>query len=117
MTAIRLDNISFYYDDPYAQVFECVSLTIDSTCHQARLGEHELELTSLEFNLLAYLARHPGQVLGREQLLEQVWGYDYHGDLRAVDAAVKRLRSRLRQADPETELIRTVRGVGYKLAG
>jgi phosphate regulon transcriptional regulator PhoB len=93
------------------------ALTIDCTCHQVRWGETEVELTTLEFNLLAYLARHPGQVLSREQLLEQVWGYDYHGDLRAVDAAVKRLRSRLRQVTPETELIGTVRGVGYKLAG
>ena len=65
----------------------------------------------------AALARHAGQVLSREQLLEQVWGYDYHGDLRAVDAAIKRLRSRLRQAAPETDLIGTVRGVGYKLVG
>jgi DNA-binding response OmpR family regulator len=93
------------------------ALTIDCTCRQTRWGETEVELTSLEFNLLAYLARHPGQVLSREQLLEQVWGYDYHGDLRAVDAAVKRLRSRLRQAAPETDLIGTVRGVGYKLVG
>jgi DNA-binding response OmpR family regulator len=93
------------------------ALTIDCICHQIRWGETEVELTSLEFKLLAYLARHPGQVLSREQLLEQVWGYDYHGDLRAVDAAIKRLRSRLRQAAPETDLIGTVRGVGYKLVG
>lgn len=90
-------------------------LTIDCTCHQVRWDGTEIELTSLEFKLLAYLARHPGQVLSREQLLEQVWGYDYHGDLRAVDAAIKRLRSRLRQAAPETDLIGTVRGVGYRL--
>ena len=66
------------------------------------------------------LARHAGQVLSREQLLEQVWGYDYYGDLRVVDAAVKRLRAKLRQASSqgsasETEVITTVRGVGYKL--
>ena len=92
-------------------------LIIDCTYHQVYWGRTEVELTSLEFKLLAYLARHPGQVLSREQLLEQVWGYDYHGDLRAVDAAIKRLRSRLRQAAPETDLIGTVRGVGYKLVG
>jgi two-component system response regulator VicR len=99
------------------ELIQVGALTIDSSCHQACLGETELELTSLEFSLLAHLARHPGQVLSREQLLEQVWGYDYHGDLRAVDAAIKRLRSRLRQAAPEIELIGTVRGVGYRLVG
>jgi DNA-binding response OmpR family regulator len=56
-------------------------------------------------------------VLSREQLLEQVWGYDYYGDLRVVDAAVKRLRAKLRRAAPGDETLVTVRGVGYKLAG
>ncbi len=91
------------------------ALTVDEACHQAWLGEAELELTALEFDLLRALARHPGQLLSREQLLEQVWGYNYYGDLRAVDAAVKRLRAKLRQAAPEVEMISTVRGVGYKL--
>jgi DNA-binding response OmpR family regulator len=53
--------------------------------------------------------------LSREQLLAQVWGYDYYGDLRVVDAAIKRLRTKLRQAEPEAEHIVTVRSVGYKL--
>ena len=74
-----------------------------------------LILTSLEFDLLVALAQHPGQVLNREQLLDQVWGYDYHGDVRVVDAVVKRLRQKLRQTAPQTEIIVTVRGVGYKL--
>jgi two-component system response regulator VicR len=90
-------------------------LTLDTGRREARVADHLLTLTSLEFDLLHVLARHPGQVLNREQLLDQVWGYDYHGDLRVVDAVVKRLRHKLRQADPRTELIVTVRGVGYKL--
>jgi DNA-binding response OmpR family regulator len=90
-------------------------LTVDAARHEARLGDAGLEVTALEFALLYTLARHAGQVLSREQLLEQVWGYDYYGDLRVVDAAVKRLRAKLRQAAPETEIIVTVRGVGYKL--
>ena len=65
--------------------------------------------------MLHTLARHAGQVLSREQLLQQVWGYDYVGDLRVVDAAIKRLRTKLRQALPESDLITTIRGVGYKL--
>jgi two-component system response regulator VicR len=92
------------------------TLRVDAACHEAYLGGVELELTTLEFELLHTLARHAGRVLSREQLLEQVWGYDYHGDLRVVDAVVKRLRAKLRQAAPNTEMIITVRGVGYKLS-
>jgi len=96
-------------------VIQVGALTVDPLRHAARLGAVALELTALEFELLHTLARHPGQVLSREQLLEQVWGYAYYGDLRTVDAAVKRLRARLRQAAPHAEIIATVRGVGYKL--
>jgi two-component system response regulator VicR len=92
------------------------ALTLDVARHEAWWGEVELQLTALEFNLLFTLARHASQVLSREQLLEQVWGYDYYGDLRVVDAAVKRLRAKLRQAAPSADLIVTVRSVGYKLA-
>jgi two-component system response regulator VicR len=92
------------------------ALMVDAACHEARWRDIELELTALEFSLLYTLARHAGQVLSREQLLEQVWGYDYYGDMRAVDAAIKRLRAKLRQTAPEAEVIVTVRGVGYKLA-
>ena len=91
-------------------------LTVDVARHEARLGSALLELTALEFTMLHTLARHADQVLSREQLLEQVWGYDYHDDLRVVDAVIKRLRSKLRQAAPTSDIIITVRGVGYKLA-
>lgn len=90
-------------------------LTVDAARHEAQWHGVELALTALEFDLLHCLARHEGQVLSREQLLVQVWGYDYYGDLRVVDAAIKRLRSKLRRAAPADELIVTVRGVGYKL--
>jgi DNA-binding response OmpR family regulator len=91
-------------------------LTVDLARCEAHWAGLELKLTPLELRLLHTLARHAGQVLSREQLLEQVWGYDYYGDLRAVDAAIKRLRARLRQVAPTTEIIATVRGVGYKLS-
>jgi DNA-binding response OmpR family regulator len=91
------------------------ALLIDAARHEARLGSVELELTALEFELLHTLGRHAGRVLSREQLLDQVWGYEYHGDLRVVDAAVKRLRAKLRRAAPKSDLVVTVRGVGYKL--
>ena len=92
------------------------ALTMDTARREAYWSTTALELTTLEFDLLYTLARHAGRVLSREQLLEQTWGYEYYGDLRAVDAAIKRLRARLRQAAPTAELIMTVRGVGYKLS-
>lgn len=95
---------------------EVGDLSIDVTRHEARIGTASLELTALEFTMLHALARHADQVLSREQLLEQVWGYDYHDDLRVVDAVIKRLRSKLRQAAPDAEWIVTVRSVGYKLS-
>ena len=91
------------------------SLLIDAARHVAQLSGVELELTAQEFGLLQAMVSHAGQVLSREQLLAQVWGYDYYGDLRVVDAAIKRLRTKLRQAEPEAEHIVTVRSVGYKL--
>jgi DNA-binding response OmpR family regulator len=90
-------------------------LRVDPARYEARLAGRELSLTTQEFQLLQTFARHAGQVLSREQLLSQVWGYDYYGDLRVVDAAVKRLRAKLSDAAPQHELIATVRGVGYKL--
>ncbi|HTP09228.1 MAG TPA: response regulator transcription factor [Anaerolineae bacterium] len=94
---------------------EVSDLHIDVTRHEARLGSMLLELTALEFAMLHTLARHTDQVLSREQLLEQVWGYDYHDDLRVVDAVIKRLRAKLREAAPDAEWIVTIRSVGYKL--
>ena len=78
-------------------------LSGDVTRHAAHLGSILLELTALEFTMLYTLARHADRVLSREQLLEQVWGYDYHDDLRVVDAVIKRLRAKLREAAPDAE--------------
>jgi two-component system response regulator VicR len=100
---------------PSSQTRRVGSLRVDASRYEAHLKGEALELTTLEFDLLHSLARHAGQVLSREQLLEQVWGYDYHGDLRVVDAVVKRLRMKVRQVAPQLELIVTIRGVGYKL--
>ena len=75
-----------------------------------------IRLSPLEFELLEALIRHPGQVLTRDQLLDMVWGYDYHGDTRAVDTAVKRLRARMREASAAAaDRLETVHGIGYKL--
>ncbi len=91
------------------------ALEIDELAREARFAGTPLTLTRLEFDLLETLARHAGQVLSREQLLDQAWGYDYYGDTRAVDSAIKRLRARLREAGGDPDLISTVRGIGYRL--
>jgi DNA-binding response OmpR family regulator len=87
-------------------------LAIDEVTYQARVGSRPLDLTFKEFELLKYLAQHPGRVFTRAQLLQEVWGYDYFGGTRTVDVHVRRLRAKL---GPEREaLIGTVRNVGYK---
>ncbi|HET6908720.1 MAG TPA: response regulator transcription factor [Mycobacteriales bacterium] len=87
-------------------------LSIDEGTYQARVGGRMLDLTFKEFELLKYLAQHPGRVFTRSQLLQEVWGYDYFGGTRTVDVHVRRLRAKL---GPEREaLIGTVRNVGYK---
>ena len=73
-----------------------------------------LDLSRLEFDLLALLIAQIGRVFTREQLVEQVWGYEYLGDTRVVDSVVKRLRAKLRSHDPQADCLVAVRGIGYK---
>jgi DNA-binding response OmpR family regulator len=80
-----------------------------------RVADLAIDLTRLEFDLLHRLLMNSGRVLTRERLLEQAWGYDYVGDTRAVDSAVKRLRAKLREASPEADCIESVRGLGYRI--
>jgi len=92
-------------------------LLLDPDRHEVHWREALVPMTALEFDLLGALMRHCGQVLTREQLLDQVWGYSFPGDVRTVDTAVRRLRARLRSVDPEAaSLLVTLRGVGYKVA-
>ena len=87
-------------------------LAIDEATYAARLRGRVLDLTFKEFELLKFLAQHPGRVFTRAQLLQEVWGYDYFGGTRTVDVHVRRLRAKL---GPEHEaLIGTVRNVGYR---
>jgi DNA-binding response OmpR family regulator len=101
-------------DSPAADpgVVRAGELTIDEGTYTCRLRGKGLDLTFKEFELLKYLAQHPGRVFTRAQLLQEVWGYDYYGGTRTVDVHVRRLRAKL---GPEHEqLIGTVRHVGYK---
>jgi two-component system response regulator MtrA len=90
-------------------------LVVDESSFRAYRDGAELNLTSTEMRLLAVLARNAGDVLSRQRLLEEVWGYDYLGDSRLVDMAVLRLRGKLRQGDDDAEYVSTVRGEGYRL--
>jgi two-component system response regulator MtrA len=89
-------------------------LTIDDIAHVVARYGVEIALTITEFRLLYELARHAGQALSREQLLELVWGYSYLGDSRLVDVHVQRLRAKIEEDPAHPALVTTVRGIGYR---
>ena len=89
-------------------------LSLDPSTRETRRGERQFTLTPTEFDLLHYLMRHPRQVLRRNQILQEVWGYDFGGDDNVLEVYVGYLRKKTEQAG-ETRLIQTVRGVGYVL--
>ncbi len=89
-------------------------LTISVSGHSVRRGNELLNLTPLEFELLLALAKRPQQVMSREALLDEVWGYRHSADTRLVNVHVQRLRAKV-EKDPENpEIIVTVRGIGYR---
>jgi DNA-binding response OmpR family regulator len=98
--------------DAEAHIIRCGEVVVDETTYTAKLSGRVLDLTFKEFELLKYLAQHPGRVFTRDQLLQEVWGYDYFGGTRTVDVHVRRLRAKL-GVDNEA-LIGTVRNVGYR---
>ncbi|WP_077298671.1 response regulator YycF [Virgibacillus pantothenticus] len=94
---------------------EIGSLVIHPDAYVVSRNGEQIELTHREFELLHYLARHMGQVMTREHLLETVWGYDYFGDVRTVDVTVRRLREKIEETPSNPMWIVTRRGVGYYL--
>jgi two-component system alkaline phosphatase synthesis response regulator PhoP/two-component system response regulator ResD len=90
------------------------NLRIDTARREVWVADQSVSLRAKEFDLLAYLARHRGLVLSRDQLLNAVWGYDFYGDTRTVDVHVAHLRDKLSGSDVTIE---TVWGIGYKLVG
>lgn len=90
-------------------------LTIQPDAYQVLKREETIELTHREFELLHYLAKHIGQVMTREHLLQTVWGYDYFGDVRTVDVTIRRLREKIEDSPSHPTYIVTRRGVGYYL--
>ena len=91
-------------------------IAMDPDTREVAVNDEPVELTAREFDLLCHLARHPGRVFSRAQLLDQVWGYGHEGYEHTVNSHINRLRSKIERDTAEPELIVTVWGVGYKLA-
>ena len=94
------------------ELIEYGDLVLNLETYQAAMGGHPLDLTYMEYELLKFLASHPGKVFTRETLLSRVWGYEYYGGARTVDVHVRRLRAKL--GEEHANLIQTVRSVGYR---
>ena len=99
-----------------APILQLGNLRLDVTRRQVSWLGEPFGLTAIQFELLRLFMANPGRVFSREELLNRVWGYDFYGDTRAVDSAIKRLRARLRQVAANAELVVTVRDAGYKLS-
>jgi DNA-binding response OmpR family regulator len=111
---IGKDAINQLAKNPSLKEIRSGEISIDEDSYTAKIKGRTLDLTFKEFELLKYLAQHPGRVFSRSQLLQEIWGYDYFGGTRTVDVHIRRLRSKL---GPEFEaIIDTVRNVGYRFA-
>lgn len=98
------------------QALQCGDLTLRDEERRISRQDQDMVLTTKEYELLAYLIKHKNRAFTREQLLTQVWGYEYIGDERAIDDLIKRLRKKIGQVDSHVEIV-TVWGYGYKLEG
>ena len=111
---IGKDALTQLAKNPSLKEIRSGEVVIDEDSYTAKIKGRTLDLTFKEFELLKYLAQHPGRVFSRSQLLQEIWGYDYFGGTRTVDVHIRRLRSKL---GPEFEaIIDTVRNVGYRFA-
>ncbi|MDB5083688.1 MAG: DNA-binding response regulator [Bacilli bacterium] len=90
-------------------------LKIDTVTYEVVKGDHVIDITNREYELLLYLMKNRGQVMTREHLLQEVWGYDYFGDVRTVDVTVRRLREKIEDDPSNPAYIVTKRGVGYTI--
>ncbi|MGH9047906.1 MAG: winged helix-turn-helix domain-containing protein [Acidimicrobiales bacterium] len=112
--AARVEHLFWRTGQPVDQeVVEHGPLVLNLETYQAAIAGRALDLTYMEYQLLRFLATHPGKVFTRETLLNQVWGYEYYGGARTVDVHVRRLRAKL--GEEHAHLIETVRSVGYRL--
>ncbi|NLM51407.1 MAG: response regulator transcription factor [Firmicutes bacterium] len=95
------------------EILTCQDLVVDTGRMEVMVNKQTVDLTYREYLLLTYLMRHAGYVISREKLLEEVWGYDFYGDERTVDVAIRRLREKIEPNPSEPRYILTKRGVGY----
>lgn len=100
-------------EDTLPEIQDFGTLQIDTNRYEVRKRGECLELTLREFELLRYLAEREDRVFSREQLLEEVWGYEYYGDIRTVDVTIRRLREKLEDDPSDPKYIITKRGIGY----
>jgi two-component system, OmpR family, alkaline phosphatase synthesis response regulator PhoP len=100
----NLENLLSYQD-----------ITIDKEKYEVRKSGEKLALTLKEFELLKMLVENKGRVLTRDSLLDKIWGYDYAGETRTVDVHIRHLRQKIHDEDENTQMIETIRGVGYKI--
>ncbi|MBI3132092.1 MAG: response regulator transcription factor [Acidobacteria bacterium] len=107
-----LRRATFLDTQPEGQALGFGPITVDLDMHVARVDGKPIELTRREFELLAYFIKNPRRVLGREKILQQVWGLEYLGESRTIDAHVRRVRAKLGEA---ANLIETIVGVGYRM--
>ena len=110
---IRRTSIAPPADTPAAAAPEQTGLVIDPERYDVWVNGRRADLTQREYDLLSFLASHPGKVFSREELLREVWQYDYLGDLRAVDVAIRRLREKVEEDPAKPRYILTKRGLGY----
>ncbi len=95
-------------------LYRAGQVALDIVAHQIRVHNQPCHVTPIEFNLLLYFMSHPDQIISKDELFREVWGYEFEGSTNLVEVAVRRLREKIEQNPSEPELIRTVRGIGYR---
>jgi len=112
----RKDQYSHLAPNQTAHRFPAIGLEINTATREVTVRGRAVELTAKEFDLLWHLARYPGQVFSRAQLLDSIWGYGHEGYEHTVNSHINRLRSKIEIDPAEPKIVRTVWGVGYKFA-
>ncbi|MBE7028690.1 MAG: response regulator transcription factor [Ruminococcaceae bacterium] len=109
----RTISETFTNDEENSNIIKMGRLIINSERYEVTKDSKPIDLTRREFELLEFLAKKPEKIFSREALLEQVWGYEYLGDVRTVDVTVRRLREKIEDNSSEPEYVVTKRGLGY----
>lgn len=110
---LRRVDVSFESNNDEEKIMDLGSLILDLSRYEVQKNGEMLDLTIREFELLKYLAEKENRIFSREQLLSDVWGYEYYGDIRTVDVTIRRLREKVEDDSGEPKYILTKRGVGY----